>query len=207
MFRNALAKPAEQALGMIAGRQAIDGFYLAGGTAAALQLGHRISIDLDFFSRDTFKPDELRRRLTADGVGFEREQASPGTLKVWIAGAEASFFHYPYPLLEPTLPCDGMAMASLVDIGLMKMTAIADRGARRDFVDLFFILRRLGRSHLFDLFVQKYPKEKIDLYHFVRSLTYFVDAEREPEPVMLIPADWQEIKAFFVLSARKVGIA
>ena len=206
MFRNALSRPAEQALGIIKGIPSLQPFYLAGGTAAALQLGHRISVDLDFFSHTPFDPDELARNFASSQVLIDQQQTSPGTLKGMLAGAQLSFFFYPYETVEPLVPCEGIMLAGLIDIGLMKMTAIGSRGARRDFVDLYFILKSLGRTDLFDLFQKKFPSQRLNLYHYARSLVHFDDADRQAEPMMLVNSDWNEIKVFFRASIKTLQL-
>jgi len=206
VFTNALDAGTLQALGVIARARASAPFYVAGGTAAALQLGHRVSVDLDMFTPRAFEPESLRITLAGEGVNLGDVQTSPGTLKGTLLSTNVSFFLYEYPVLEPFARYDTLAIAGLVDIALMKMTAISARGARRDFIDLYFILQHLGREHLFDLFVKKFPTQRMDLYHYARSLTYFEDAELEPQPRMLVPWDWDEIKRFFIKSTKNLPL-
>ncbi len=198
MFAEAIDPPAKQALGII-GKTATDrGFYLAGGTGAAIQLGHRVSIDLDFFSFENFDPDELERFLAATGIIFSNQRTSAGTLQGLMEKVNISFFFYPYPLIRPPIAFQEVKVAELIDIGLMKMTAIASRGAKKDFVDLFFIIRKLDTLNLFIEFEKKFPSARIDLYHYVRSLTFFEEAENDPDPHMLVSWDWTNIKNFFL---------
>jgi hypothetical protein len=198
MFAGAIDPPAKQALGVV-GKIATDhGFYLAGGTGAAIHLGHRLSVDLDFFSFENFVPEELERVLSGRNFVLANQQMSPGTLQGFYGGVNISFFFYPYPLLYPVLVFEEVNLAGLIDIGLMKMTAIASRGAKKDFVDLFFILQKLNQPVLFDEFVKKFPSDRIDLYHYARSLTFFEEAEKDPDPQMLVLWDWIQIKEFFL---------
>jgi len=192
-----IAEPALAAVGIIRQSAALKGFYLAGGTACAIQLGHRISIDLDFFQTAQFYADDLSRQLALERIMLEAEEVSPGTLKGRLVGTAVSFFHYPYPLVNPLTLWEGIQLASLIDIALMKITAIASRGAKKDFVDLYYILQYLGPQTVFVRFSEKYPLERLDPYHYLRSLTYFEDAEIEPDPQMLIPWNWEETKAYF----------
>jgi len=192
-----IAESALAAVGIIRQSTALNGFYLAGGTACAIQLGHRISVDLDFFQAVQFHADELSQQLALEGITLEAEEVSLGTVKGQLAGTAVSFFHYPYPLLSAPIEWEGILLASLIDIGLMKITAIASRGAKKDFVDLYYILQHLGPQNVFARFSEKYPIERLDPYHYLRSLTYFEDAETEPDPRMLVPWSWGETKDYF----------
>ncbi len=107
------------------------------------------------------------------------------------------FFHYPYPLLDKPSVWEGIHLASLLDIGLMKITAIASRGVKKDCVDLYYILQHVDPRHPFSRFSEKYPIERLDPYHYMRSLTYFADAETESDPNMLMPWSWTDTKAYF----------
>jgi hypothetical protein len=192
-----IAESALAAVGIIRQSTALNGFYLAGGTACAIQLGHRISVDLDFFHATQFHADELSQQLALEGITLEAEEMSLGTVKGQLAGTAVSFFHYPYPLLSAPIEWEGILLASLIDIGLMKITAVASRGAKKDFVDLCYILQHLGPQNVFSRFSEKYPIERLDPYHYLRSLTYFEDAETEPDPRMLVPWRWEETKDYF----------
>jgi Nucleotidyl transferase AbiEii toxin, Type IV TA system len=192
-----IAESALAAVGIVRQSTALKGFYLAGGTACAIQLGHRISVDLDFFQVAQFHADELSQQLALEGITLAAEEVSPGTVKGQLAGTAVSFFHYPYPLLSTPIEWEGIRLASLIDIGLMKITAIASRGAKKDFVDLYYILQHLGSPNVFARFSEKYPIERLDPYHYLRSLTYFEDAETEPDPRMLVLWNWEETKDYF----------
>lgn len=192
-----ITESALTAVGIIRQSAALKGFYLAGGTACAIQLGHRISVDLDFFQEAQFQADQLARQLALEGITLAAEEVRPGTVKGLLARTAVSFFHYPYPLLSAPIVWEGIRLASLIDIGLMKITAIASRGAKKDFVDLSSILQHLGPQTVFARFSEKYPIERLDPYHYLRSLTYFEDAETEPDPRMLAPWSWEETKDYF----------
>lgn len=198
-----IAESALAAVGIIRRSAALKGFYLAGGTACAIQLRHRISVDLDFFQEALFQADELSQQLLAEGIILTAEELGPGTIKGQLAGTAVSFFHYPYPLLSPPIPWEGIQLASLLDIALMKVTAIASRGAKKDFVDLSYILQHLGPQTVFVRFSEKYPLERLDPYHYLRSLTYFEDAEAEPDPRMLVPWSWEATKDYFKTVIRE----
>jgi hypothetical protein len=111
------------------------------------------------------------------------------------------------PLLRPVLPYQAISVASLEDIGCMKIEAIASRGRKRDFVDLFFILIQTATSlkTFLDLFRRKYGRDRINLFHVLKSLTYFVDAEADPDPIMLVPFSWAELKTFVSGQVKSVA--
>lgn len=167
---------------------------LVGGTALALQLGHRRSVDLDFFgcvSTDTnsviaelnkigrvgiISCTETIRRLTIDDVKVDIVDYSDVP---WIDGAVVS---------------DNLRLASLRDIAAMKMNAIVGRGSRKDFVDLYFLLQHFSFSDIMDCYRQKYPAGTD--YRAMMSSVYFKDAEIQPMPEMFSEATWDMMKSF-----------
>jgi hypothetical protein len=123
-------------------------------------------------------------------------------------GTKISLFHYAYPLIEEAVDDLGVRVASLVDIGCMKIDAISSRGTKRDFVDLFFILKNLGvdMKAFFGYFDRKYGPDGFNRHHVLKSLVYFEDADKEPEPEMLVDFSWTMTKRFFVESVRTFGL-
>jgi hypothetical protein len=185
--------------------QEIAAFYLAGGTALALRIGHRRSIDFDFFTAGDFDATDLRERLRAVfGEAPIRSQA-PRTLYVTLLGVTTSFFAYRYPLLEPLEATPwGFGLAGLSDIAAMKLEAAAGRGSRKDFIDLYFLCRQFDLRDIFRFFSEKYRGAGADPYHRLRALAHFDDAEAEPTPDMLMPVDWAEVRRFFETRAREL---
>lgn len=170
-------------------------FYLAGGTALALRIGHRFSVDLDLFSPTLRNVDPLIALVLEVVPRFAVTSTAPRTLYGTLEGVQVSFFGYTYPCLEaPERPDPGLLpIATVEDIAAMKLAAIALRGSRKDFVDLWFLIRGgLPLAEAVHLFERKYAA--IDVGHVVRSLTYFDDAELEPELRMLRPASWARVK-------------
>jgi len=179
--------------------------YLAGGSALALHLGHRKSVDLDFFSSEMFEAEELLTLLQQVGP-FQVRRNDPGTLTARVEGIEVSFIRYQYPMLDPpTKPDFGPVVAGLRDIASMKLSAIMGRGSRRDFLDLYAVYQH-GHSleEIYAWFQEKYRGISYDPYHLARSLVYFLDAEEERMPVMLWPCRWDEVKAFFIRESQRV---
>ncbi len=183
-----------------------EGWTLAGGTGLALRLGHRVSEDFDFFRTEGMDLDVLHATFKQHGA-YETLQEAENTLTVLVDGIKLSFFQIPDPFLFERTPYRSFHLADLRDIALMKLIALSGRGSRRDFVDLYSILR--GGTSLqdcFQLLPEKYGPGRANVYHILKSLTYFEDAEREPLPTMLEPFDWQECRAFFVREAHAITL-
>ena len=179
-------------------------YYLAGEIGLSLRLGHRRSVDLDFFCPDAGASLPLRAQIgRLPGLRVEDERA--GTLHVSLDGVKASFLSYPYPLLEPAeiLP-PGIPVASLADLAAMKLSTIIARGRRRDFVDLFEIAKRLPLERILDAFRRKTGEVNYNPLITAKALVYFVDAEKDPAPVLLRPCDWGDVKRFFESEVRKL---
>lgn len=177
------------------------GFYLAGGTGLALQLGHRLSEDLDFFTVQNLSPSEIISRFKDQEVKIIDE--APNTLYLLFKNQKISFFHYPYPPLYSFAFFKNCLIANYLDIAAMKLIAISQRGAKKDFVDLYFIIteKNLSLPMLFNILEKKYPV-KYSKLHILRSLTFFEDAECEPMPLIkrganfipLTEQEWELIK-------------
>jgi len=134
MFEETLIKGTKNILALLGDSGILKDAYLAGGTAAALQLGHRISFDLDFFTTKEFVPKSFSIELSKLG-SFDEEQADKGTVLGRLEGINFSLFVYKYPLIFPTLKYLLLDVAGIPDIAAMKIDSIATRGAKRDFVD------------------------------------------------------------------------
>lgn len=181
---------------------ALAGWTLAGGTGLALRLGHRVSDDFDFFRTTPMNLAELHAALSAQGR-YELLQEAEHTLTVRLRRTKLSFFRIADPFLFPATPYRFFQVADVRDIALMKLAAISGRGSRKDFVDLYMILRGgLSLQECFAWLPRKYVSARANPYHLLKSLTYFADAEQEPACRMRIPFDWQECKAFFVREAH-----
>jgi hypothetical protein len=181
-----------------------DRSYLAGGTALALHLGHRRSQDLDFFTRDPLEPEALIRRMKTL-AGFALASQAPDTLHVTVQTIKVSFLAYPYPVLFPFLTFLGLNVADPRDIACMKLSAIASRGTKRDFVDLHATSKQYSLAQLLEWFKQKYADVNHSLTHLLKSLTWFEDADKEPMPDMLAPLYWEDVKEFFRSEASRLS--
>jgi len=201
--REVISPAAEQTVRDLACESALAGFYLAGGTGLALRLGHRRSRDLDLFSAQLFGEDNLLQQLQ-QASSLTVVARAPGTLHTVIQGVKVSFLAYRYPLLFPLQEFLGIQVADPRDIACMKLSAIASRGAKRDFVDLFATAKQFGLRELLDLFRQKYARSPLNPIHLRKSLVYFDDAESDPMPDMLTPLSWEEAKRFFVAEVQRL---
>jgi hypothetical protein len=181
----------------------LDHFYLAGGTALALQFGHRLSLDLDFFSLEHFIEEALLQQVQVL-TGFALATKAPYTLHATIQKTKVSFLGYAYPMLFPTNPFLDVAVADPRDIACMKVSAIASRGTKRDFVDLYVSAERYGLKEILRLFDQKYAQTHYSMIHILKSLTFFADAEKDPMPHMLVTLDWDKVKQFFLMEAPRL---
>jgi hypothetical protein len=178
----------------------VDDLYLAGGVGIAIHLGHRQSVDLDFFSRrPDFDVERLReplRRMRASAIGV-----TDVTLSVRIGSVPVDFVRYPYKVLARfSRGPGGVRLASLRDLAVMKLAAIARRGIRRDFWDLFEILTRgaFPLAGALDDYRRKFGISEADIYHVIRALTWFDEAERDRVfPKGLTGPKWREIRAWF----------
>lgn len=133
-------------------------FYLAGGTALALQLGHRKSFDLDFFSETEDIPS-IRQVLFDALEPFDPllADAAWGNLIFLIRGVRIGFYAYGYPLVGTFVIADNTYLASIEDIGLMKLDALLPHASRKDFHDLYEICQHVPLRALLDVAPQKYP--------------------------------------------------
>jgi len=177
--------------------------YLAGGTGLALHLGHRRSHDLDFFSRNPVESEALIRSMKTL-TGFALASQAPETLHATVQGTKVSFLAYPYSVLFPFTLFLGVNVADPRDIACMKVSAIANRGTKRDFVDLYFVAQRYGLPSVLGWFKDKYFDVNPSLTHVLKSLTWFEDADDEPMPDMLAPLSWENVKQFFRSEASRL---
>jgi hypothetical protein len=170
-------------------------YYLAGGTAVSIYFGHRGSYDLDWFiSSSLSDPLQLAQLLRDEGINFVTDSIEQGTLYGNIENVRLSFLEYHYDLLQPlTFWNEGSCfLASLDDLACMKLAAVAQRGSRKDFIDIFSLVQQYKPlSELLLLYQKKYHTENIA--PVLMGLVYFGDAEEEPNPPFW-SVDWQEVK-------------
>lgn len=168
-------------------------------------MGHRISRDLDFFTQQPLDSEKLFGEIKALGVKILLDHQSQGSLIVSANGTKVSAFHYPYPFVEPAARFHTVAVAGLLDIAAMKIIAITQRGKRRDFVDLYFILQDIPCAKVGRALVRRYGPERINPVHIGKALVYFQDAEGDPDPLYCAGSRvaWEEIRSFFKSRVRQ----
>lgn len=184
----------------------IQAFYLAGGTALALQLGHRISVDLDWFSPHllllTNEREQIRQMLRQNKQ-FQVVSEQDNMLFTRLLETDVSFIYQHHPLLEPTIHYNGIELASPTDIGLMKLAAIISRGTRRDFVDLYALRQTITLEQLLAISPKKYHDRPEFVSMALRALVYFEDAEQQPMPKLLKPIRWPDVKKYCETAVRQ----
>jgi len=182
-------------------------FYLAGGTALALRMGHRRSMDLDFFS----ETDEVHAHTRQELINsFSTRNAQiienvDGNLLLLADGLPVGFFSYGYPLLEPVQKVENIGLASLLDIGLMKLDAVIGRGSRKDFFDLYVISQQIPLPKLLSAGERKYPQVRDFPLMALEGLLQFDNADRDLQPEMLADLPWENVRRFFVEQGKLLG--
>lgn len=202
-----LPKPTKEALDILSKQDWIKkDWYLAGGTALALQFDHRVSIDLDFFSTQTdFDPDFIIRTLTP--YGWETTIREKGTLYGELKGAKISFLAYPYFIpKKPFIHYENIQVLDGFDIAVMKIIAISQRGRKRDFFDLYWYVNNkeslLGVLERVDT---QFPNLAHNYHHIFKSLNYFDEAEEDPDPHIFFDKSWEDVKKYFLKIVPKIA--
>lgn len=164
---------------------------LVGGTALALQLGHRNSIDLDFFGHIEVEDEDLLETLRKHGK-VEILKLSQNIKIFTLDGIKVDIVNYAYPWIDDAVLEDGLRLAAPKDIAAMKINAIEGRGTKKDFVDVFELLKTYSLNDILVFHKEKYPEAST--FRALMSLSYFEDAESQPLPKMFIPENWEEMK-------------
>lgn len=206
---NALTPATQDAFHLLEKSDVVKRFYLAGGTGLALHFGHRFSVDLDFFTDDESAvgfDDRSIFRSILDDPALEIIHDKDATFVVNWRGVGISFFRLnSYPLVQPVFSLKKVRLASVEEIGAMKLAAIVNRGTRKDMVDLYFILQKVSLDALFQVAAVKYAKVRSFPVNAVRALSYFDDAESLPMPQMIDKTPWSKMKKFLERKAVEAG--
>lgn len=165
---------------------------LVGGTSLALQLGHRKSVDLDFFGHVPFDGNALVAMLTPLGEVTVLKDSKNIHIFL-INGIKVDFVNFEFAWRQEALITEGVRLAQLEDIAAMKITAVVGRGTKKDFVDVANLLRIYSLSQILSFYENKYPNASA--FMAIKSLLYFEDAEHDAMPVMFIQQTWDEVKA------------
>ena len=180
------------------------GFYLAGGTALALQIGHRTSLDFDFYTKKKFNSQKLREEFDKRFKTVQEIYIAEDTLGLSVEDTGVSFFRYPYPLIKPCREIEKVLLASVEDIAAMKILAISQRGKKRDFIDIYFLIKEFSLRQIMEFIKEKYPM--FNIYMGLQGLTYFKDADEDPEKrrfELLKRVRWNEIKKIIIKEVNK----
>ncbi len=188
----------------------LNNYYMAGGTALSLQLNLRESFDFDFCVLDMFNSDVLISELKSIG-NIEVKQNQKGTVDVLLDGVQVSFFFYPNNLVDDIVnnnEIPDLKMASILDIAAMKVAAIGGRGAKKDFFDLYNIMKKcnIDTEKLASAVIKKFGTN-VNYVNMIMGLSYFEDAESEELPRTFVEYDWNTIKQFFINIQPKFQMA
>ena len=168
---------------------------LVGGTALALQLGHRKSIDLDFFGTIDCEAEYLRESI-AGIASLTILKESPHIHIYIVDGIKVDIVNYKYPWLDDVVLEQGLRLASVSDIAAMKITAIIGRGTKKDYIDIAFLLHHFSLEEILHFYAAKYNDSSV--FMAMKSLAYFDDAEADPMPDMFVNQSWQQVKAYIL---------
>ncbi|MDR1340031.1 MAG: nucleotidyl transferase AbiEii/AbiGii toxin family protein [Prevotellaceae bacterium] len=170
-----------------------DRLRLVGGTALALQLGHRRSVDLDFFGNINASGLQIADELFENGYKDVEIRYDTKNIKIFnINQVKVDIVSYRYEWLESCIKTEGVSLAGLKDIAAMKLAAMTNRGTKKDFVDIYFLLQHFSLNQMLELYMQKYTDGT--LFNVIRSITYFADAEENSMPEMIVQVQWEDIK-------------
>jgi len=176
-------------------------YSLAGGTALALQIGHRISVDLDFFGNSKTSLEEIKMAIYEQGDSKLLSQ-SKAILTLSVNDVKVDIVNYPYPRIENDLIVEDIRMHSLEDISAMKLAAICNRGRKRDFFDLYFLLKKFTLREMLQFHNSKFSDGSEFLV--LKSLVYFTDAEEDEMPILLSKTSWKEVQSKIVNAVEKL---
>ena len=171
----------------------LDSFVLVGGTNLSLRFGHRLSIDLDLFTNESFDTEGVYNAILERFPNTQLASRSQKMLFIYTNETKLDLVLLPYPYLEPIENFDGIRLASIPDIVAMKLNAIAGRGVKKDFWDVAELLDYYNIEQMIDFYKRKYRSH--DIFHLIRSLIYFEDAEKQKDPDPLKRISWNQVKA------------
>src|SRR3989339_904244 len=197
MFPGTLSRHAQDTLALLGKQDFLKISYLAGGSSLALQIGHRRSIDFDFFTNKEFGSIEIKKKLQLIGK-YEVKNETPKTMVGEFNKVKFSLFYYSYQLVDKTTNFIGINLASIKDIAAMKLAAITDRGTKKDYIDLYFLAKnKFTFEKMFTFYKKKYKIFESNKLTLLKALQYFEDADGSDMPEMIEKINWEEVKKFF----------
>ncbi len=186
----------------------LQDFRLVGGTSLSLQIGHRISVDLDMFCNEPFDSGELKSLLADDFASVLVTLERTNTLTTTINEVKTDcrpvvFIRFKYGFSYPTLIEDEIRLANIKDIAPMKLDAISGRGKKKDFFDLYFLLQIFTLTDLLEFYQAKY--QHTTLFHVIKSINYFEEAEVEADPLVFDKKiTWAKVKKAISKEVQKL---
>jgi len=182
--------------------EALSQFNLVGGTALSLQIGHRKSVDLDMFTQSNFEASVILQHLIDAGYEPQVRYSQKQTLIVEIKGIKVDFIRFRYPFAHDVLMIDDIRLANIKDIACMKIDAIMGRGKKKDFFDLYFLLKQFTLTDIMSWYAQMFKHST--LFHVYKSLTWFEDADLDGELDVLDKKNsWEKVKITIARAVEK----
>jgi hypothetical protein len=197
MRSEVLPEPTRKLLNKFSQEKLPSKSYLGGGTAIALWLGHRQSVDLDWFTSQEFDEKMWQMKWETE-LGFTVRGRDWQTLTGEIEGVKTALYFYKYSLIDETASYNNLEIAGLKDLAAMKLDAVISRGTKRDFIDLYFLTKKFGAGQMFEFYNLKYGNLEDRELLLRKALTYFKEADEDEMPRMLEPVDWKKIKTYFL---------
>ncbi|MDO8619667.1 MAG: nucleotidyl transferase AbiEii/AbiGii toxin family protein [Candidatus Daviesbacteria bacterium] len=205
MRQEALTEKAKEILPAL---RNFNNFYLAGGTALALQIGHRISVDFDLFSEKEIDKNLFPKvRKIFYGNKIELSVNNPDELTVFIDGLKITFLKYPFPLIFDLVDYEGIGLLNVKEIAATKAYTINRRGSFKDYADLFFIVSKKHATleEIIEISGKKYDNE-FNSRLFLEQLIYLEDIEEAKIEFLKESATKKEIEALFIEEIKRIKI-
>lgn len=203
MFTRTLSDATNATLALLGNSKLLDFAYMAGGSALALQLGHRQSIDFDFFSPQKFDMEKIKVEMANLGT-FNVDTESEQTIVGNFMGIKWSLFYLKYPLITDSIDYLGIRLASSKDIAAMKLAAILGRATKKDYIDIYFIIKKLYQMvEVAGFYEQKYQNFASNSVAIAVAIQNFEEAEKSDMPLLFDKVEWTEVKNFLRLEAKK----
>ncbi len=207
MMHAEVLPPAQQAcLRQLGPAATAGGFHLIGGTAVAIHLGHRQSVDFDWCTQQfPGEPVNFSSSLACHGVRLTPTSLADGTVHGSVDGVKVTFLEFKPPLLEPTIdwPEYGCRLAGLADLAALKLLAVSLRGTKKDFIDVHALGSAMPLQAMIHAYCHRFGLT--DSARVLAALCYFDDADDQPMPTMLVPCDWEEIKHDILRQVRAIA--
>jgi hypothetical protein len=192
-----LPEPTRKLLEKFRGDDLPSKSYLGGGTAIALWIGHRQSVDLDWFTPQEFD-EKMWQMKWETKLGFTLQGRDWQTLTGHVDRVKTALYFYKYPLIDEATVYNGVEIAVLKDLAAMKLDTVMSRGTKRDFIDLYFLTKQFGADRMFEYYDHKYGHLEDREVMLRKALVYFTEADGDEMPRMLVPVNWEDVKTYFL---------